>query len=173
MKAVLRNTAAAILAVGFLLPAATVAGQTRQTTMAAAATADGPSGDDQAAALATIASVGQHVYTDVAQNQNGDLMVGGWAFECSTGSWGYVDLVIDGWPRTVGVLRAGRGDVVTWAIMSGTCDFWHTPYYSGVWMLAAIKDLNLQPGLHTAAIRIRNQFGVATVSPNAKAFVVK
>jgi hypothetical protein len=126
--------------------------------------ASAQSPQDQQHAVAVVAAVGQHASTDTARIDGGTLLyVGGWAFECSSGTQAITDLLIDGNVAAgVTLYSAAREDVRVWATTYGVCDFAHTPYYSGLNAWVDLASLHLAPGAHAAQIRIRNVNGVAT-----------
>ncbi len=134
-----------------------------------------PTEAQQAEAVATLAAVGQHAYTDYAMVYAGSLIVGGWAFECSSGSQGDIDLLIDGMPYqpTPGsFFRGPREDVWMQMVNTGVCDGPHMPYFSGYDFLVPISALALAPGPHSVTLRIKNANGVMTTAARSQSFIV-
>lgn len=143
--------------------------------LSGASAAAAQSAFDQVAALKTLSSVGQHVWTDRVMLSTApgvqSLLISGWGFECSTGDANKVAVVIDGIESVPEVvMRAERDDVWQWAFGNGVCDAAHIPYYSGINVFLTANTLT--PGLHTAALKIYNAQGVSLLSPKAMAFVV-
>lgn len=135
-----------------------------------------PSPDEQRAAVATIAAVRQFVFTDFALYNTitptlKALNVGGWGFECSSGSRGYIEVVIDGIVDSDALVwRWERADVWKWAVKSGACSMAATPYVSGAYAVSDVSKLT--PGMHTVFLRIRNQNGVVTPSTRPVPFYI-
>ena len=123
-----------------------------------------PNDNQQQAAVATIAAVGQHVATDGAWYNAGSVIVGGWAFECANTDV-TIEVVLDGAVLDLppmAFMRVAREDVWLWAYNGGVCanPLTDVPYYSGV---NAMFDASaLASGPHTVQFRLRNANGVMT-----------
>lgn len=126
------------------------------------ARAQTPTPDQQVAAVSTINAVGQHVQTDAARVDLGNIVyLQGWAFECSSSSGGTVEIVLDGNVlQGQLIMRSARGDVWSWAVNSGVCPAAQTPYYSGAEAWIDISALAVGP--HSVYYRVRNANGVVT-----------